>query len=161
MKTIKRLLITVLVIIGFFGAVAINEQMNTGGLFSKRMDGKIVGIQYSYGSFNGGYYDYKLTDENGKAHFVAQGGNGVELNIDKEVDPSVLEKLAEIINDYGIYRWDGFNKSDDDILDGFSFSLEVIYDDGKSIHANGYMKYPQNFDVCDSALTEVFVSLCE
>lgn len=61
-------------------------------------------------------------------------------------------KLQSIIKEHNIRAWDGFDKSDDDVLDGASFSLRVEYDDGSTITAEGYMKWPDGFKEASEAL---------
>ena len=46
---------------------------------------------------------------------------------------------------YNVNKWDGFNKSDKNVLDGNSFSFSYSNTDNKSIEAHGYMKWPNNY----------------
>ena len=100
---------------------------------------------YNYGSYNGGYYEYNIKNKNKKNIFTAKGYNGVNLNINKEIDEYYLEQLSKIIKETNIESWNGFNKKDNKILDGYSFNLKVEYKNGKTINASGYMKYPKNY----------------
>jgi len=124
----------------------------------KSYDGEIVGIEYSYGSYHGGYREYEIYIKNDKTYLVAKGGNGIDLNINKRIDNSVLEDISEIIEDNKIYKWYGFDKSDKHILDGYSFSLIVKYKDGKEEKAHGYMKYPSNYEEGHKALSDYLES---
>lgn len=126
----------------------------TGCNKADKYKGNIVEFHYNYGSYNSGYYYYSITKENDKFIFSAEGYNNVNLNINKEIDKSNLKRLAKIINANNINKWNGFNESNDDILDGNHFYLKVEYDDGKTIEASGYMKYPKNYDKGDKALKE-------
>lgn len=119
-------------------------------------DGTITSFSYSYGGYNSGYYNYNIIVDNEKIILSARGGNGVELNIDKEIEISNLTLLAQIINEKGICNWNGFEEKNDQVLDGNSFKLEVVYSDGKTLKANGYMKYPENYNIGHEALVEFF-----
>ena len=54
-------------------------------------------------------------------------------------------KLNEIIEEYGVRKWNGFNKRRKYILDGSSFALHAEFSDGRVITASGYMRYPKNY----------------
>ena len=110
------------------------------------VDDEIVSFHYSYGSYNGGYYDYDITTQEDKVRFVAKGTNGVDLDEDKEIDKSVLTELSEVVIKNKINDWDGFNESDKDVQDGYSFTLVIEYESGKTVNASGYHKYPDNYN---------------
>ena len=86
------------------------------------------------------------------------GGNGVELDLNKEISDDKLEELSRIIDDNKIYEWDGFNEDNDGILDGYSFGLKVEYADGRKIAAEGYEKYPNNYKQAHRSLTKYLES---
>ena len=113
---------------------------------NKAYEGNITEFEYNYGSFFGGYYEYHLVLDGEVVHVTASGMNGVELDIDKEIDASILEELSLVINTNKLERWDGFSKEDPHVLDGYSFDLLVKYDDGRTLEASGYEKYPENYD---------------
>lgn len=113
---------------------------------TSKNESDIVSFSYDYGSFTEGYYKYSITVENDKVLFSAKGLNGINMNINKEIDASYLDNLSEIINDKEIYKWDGFDEKDNSILDGYSFSLKVEYADETTLKADGYMRYPNNYD---------------
>ena len=116
-------------------------------------EGEIISISYSYGSYNGGYWNYEIYKENQKTFVKAKGWNGVELNLNKQVDNNVLDDISQIVKEKEIYKWYGFNKEDKNVLDGYSFSLTIKYSDGKEGKASGYMKYPNNYTSAHKELT--------
>lgn len=118
----------------------------------------IKSFHYNYGSYNGGYHYYSIEEDDGKMMINGAGGNGVELDINKEISDDRLEELSRIINDNKIYEWDGFNEDNDGILDGYSFELKIKYADGREIVAEGYEKYPQNYEQAQRNLTEFLES---
>lgn len=135
-----------------------------GGIYISRnkpedpTSNNITSFKYSFGSFTGGYYDYEIDQDGNKYIFVATGGNGVDLDVNETIDQSFLDDIQEIIQRYKVKRWNGFNKSDDDILDGHSFSLLIGYDDYE-IMAEGYMKYPKKYMDFQTEMQEYFTSL--
>ena len=91
-----------------------------------QIESDIISFEYNYGSYNGGYYDYKISVNDDIASFAAKGSNGVNLDIDKEIDMSYLVSLSNIINDNKIYEWNGFNKHDNLVMDGYSFEFMQV-----------------------------------
>ena len=133
----------------------------TGCAKSNKIESDIISFTYEYGSYNNGYYKYTIfvSVEENMVMFTAEGHNGVNLNINKEIDSSYLNQLSDIINDNKIYEWDGFHKSEDDVMDGYSFKLNIGYKNGETIDASGYMKYPDNYDNCHEALLKFLKSI--
>lgn len=120
----------------------------------KKSNGKIIHFFYSYGSYSGErIYEIEVTDD--KAIIMAKGYNGVDLNLNKEISTSYLEKIQKVVDKYDINSWDGFKKTDYDILDGDGFSIIIKYENGKEISATGYMKYPKNYKKASSELRKI------
>lgn len=126
---------------------------------NKAYEGNITEFEYNYGSFFGGYYEYHLVLDGDVVHVTAEGMNGVELDIDKEIDASILEELSLVINTNKLERWDGFSKEDPHVLDGYSFDLLVKYDDGRTLEASGYEKYPENYDKVHEEIVEILQAI--
>lgn len=116
-------------------------------------------FHYFYGSYFGGYWDYSIVTEDGKTVLTANGRNGVELSVESEIPAEALEELKNILIKEDIGAWNGFSKSNDGIMDGHSFSLSVLFSDGKTIAASGYMKYPANYEAGSKALEEYLETL--
>lgn len=55
------------------------------------------------------------------------------------------EKLESILRKYHVGKWNGFNKNNPYVLDGDSFSLSIVFQNGTSISASGYMKWPKQY----------------
>ena len=56
-----------------------------------------------------------------------------------------VEELIDLFNEYEVWRWNGFNEHDSDVMDGSSFYFTLNIQDGKEIEASGYMMYPENY----------------
>jgi hypothetical protein len=149
-----------MITLGTFGVIKLMKILNNNDGDREIIDSNIIEFSYEHGSYFGGYNEYHLYyTEEGIAHIEAIGYNGSELNIDKDIDESVFGEIERIVNDQEIYKWDGFDESDNDILDGSSFSLKITYKDGQSINAHGYMKYPDNYRIASDALTDYLNTL--
>jgi surface protein len=133
----------------------------TGCKDKKNFDGDIVSFRYSEGSGMGPSYEYEINLEKNKYIFKAGGYNGANLDVEKEISEEQVKKLSKIINDNDIKSWDGFDKSDKDVMDGHSFSLFVNYKSGEKIEAHGYMKYPSNYREASKELEDYLLLLAK
>ncbi len=105
---------------------------------------------YSFGSYHGGYWDYNIypvVDEFGEKRFRlrANASNGYYLDIDEYVDEKVLLDISKIVNENEIYKWNGFNFSNNNVLDGYGFRIELLYNKG-NISARAYHNTPSNYE---------------
>lgn len=159
----KRLIIFIIVIIliisSYFCITYFEEYKKLKILEDSILSSEIVNFKYDYGSYNGGYFEYEISKSNEKTIFTAHGLNGVDLDITTEVEPSTLDDILEIVKNENITSWNNFSKSNDDILDGYSFSLEIDFENGEKIHAYGYEKYPKNYDIAHKALSNYLEKL--
>ncbi|MEA4810994.1 MAG: hypothetical protein VB108_00290 [Anaerolineaceae bacterium] len=150
MKKIILTLISILLVLAFGAACTKKVEAPQGPLQS---------FHYEFGSYNGGYWAYTLTREKeGKAHLLAKGMNGVDLNLDEEIDSKTLDQIADILDKNKVAAWNGFNERDNAILDGYGFSLKADYGEEK-IEASGYMKYPKNYQIVHDSLVEILNGL--
>jgi hypothetical protein len=60
------------------------------------------------------------------------------------------------LNEHEVARWNGFDKNNRNVLDGNSFTLSVTMENGKDIHAHGYMKWPKGYQETKAALDGFF-----
>ena len=150
----KYFMIGMVLILVIIGLLIFNRYNN-----KEIYDEDIISFEYSYGGYPGGYWDYKIYTENGKTYILARGMNGVDLNINKEIDKSILEDISKIVQENKIYEWNGFNKKSSFILDGYFFSLTIKYNDGKEVKAYGHEKYPTNYEISHEILSNYLESI--
>ena len=75
------------------------------------------------------------------------------------VDNEFIDKVIELLNKYEVIKWNGFDKSDINVLDGDSFSFSIITNENEEIKAHGYMLWPKNYGNVKSGLDSLFSSL--
>ena len=63
-----------------------------------------------------------------------------------ELDKKTINKIIDILNKYDVVNWDGFNKTDNNVLDGNSFHMNLTIQNNENISAFGYMMYPNNYN---------------
>ena len=169
-KKNKIIAIIIAVVVAIVGIVAtillINNNNENGGDGSgaRTLGGNITSFSFGKSYGMGGEVEYLLSRQGNKAHYKRNTFGALsekDGNVEKTVDLKYLDELARIIRDDGIVEWDGFDESDGAILDGGGFSLKVEYDDGKSINAHGYMKYPDDYEAVKNELDSFFKRLEE
>ncbi|MBR4555065.1 MAG: hypothetical protein IKO27_05670 [Ruminococcus sp.] len=107
-------------------------------------------------------YDYDCDTADGRGVIsIRIEGVREEDALKLDADEGFAEELERIIAEYGLRKWDGFSKSDQNVLDGSSFGFSVRYDDKSSISAHGYMRYPKNYAEVNSAFDGLFLPLYE
>lgn len=72
-----------------------------------------------------------------------------------ELDKKTISKIIDILNKYDVFNWDGFKKSDLDVLDGNSFHMYLTIQNKKNISASGYMMYPKNYGKVENELNNL------
>ena len=117
-------------------------------------------ITYSNGYAMNSYTRYELRLEDGKylAEIKPYGVSEEDL-LEIEVDKSVIDKIAEVLKKYEVNKWNGFDKTDQGVLDGDSFSLSVGLEDNKSISAHGYMMWPEHYRDVVSEISSIFMDI--
>lgn len=87
--------------------------------------------------------------------------NGVPFDEATEynLDESTVLEVEELLNKYNVSKWNGFNKSDQNVLDGDSFGFYLIMQNGDSISASGYMKWPDNYAEVKEGLDNIFAKV--
>lgn len=78
-----------------------------------------------------------------------------EINVTEEF----VKKVEDVLSENEVGSWDGFKKSDKNVLDGDSFGMYIDFVDGTSISANGYMSWPKNYSTVRNKLDDLFMGL--
>ena len=120
-----------------------------------------------YLSYSKGYmmnanirYDFNFDKETNKyyveikPYLIAE-----EDKLKIEVDDSFKDKLSDILIKYNVDKWDGFNKSDQNVLDGDGFSFSARFQDDTSVSASGYMMWPDNYRNVRDELDSLFMDI--
>ncbi len=141
MKNIRRFFALFLAVVLTFGMIC-----------SCTRDTTIEGIRsfsYSYSQNNTmyGYCSYSITKtDDGYEAYVKQMDVPDDESPRFPVDQETVDILVELLNKHKVSGWDGFNKSDKNVLDGNGFELNIhMTEDDDGISAHGYMKYPDGY----------------
>ena len=88
---------------------------------------------------------YELTCGDEYTVKIKQNGQPYEEAKTYPISDEQVEAVIDLLNKYEVWKWDGFDEHDPDVMDGRSFSFSLTLQDGKEINARGYMMYPENF----------------
>ena len=135
---------------------------------NKRKHNKVIRniVSFEYSSVNGmaidDYTKYSIECNKNLCIYVIKPDGKKESDVKKiELDNNLISELAEKLNKYNVYSWDGFDKTDKDVLDGKSFSIRIAMNDGNSIFARGYMMWPEKYKEVEKELDNFFLSIYE
>lgn len=122
-------------------------------------DREIAGIRelsfrYRSGGSDVRYELYRRDD--GYEACVRLEGESADDAVTVKVGEDAADEIADLLNTYDVMRWDGFHESERGVLDGDRFSLEVYFGEGSGVSADGYMRWPENYDEVCEGLDEIF-----
>ena len=115
--------------------------------------GKLIAFSYHFGSFNGGYWNYSIFEQNGNYFFEGTGHNSVSLDVRGEVYEQTLVEISELIEENEIKKWHGFSGVNKNVYDGYGYKLEAVFEN-ETLHASGYMLYPPGYETGHQALAD-------
>lgn len=113
-------------------------------------------FSYSTGNYMNASVSYELVCKDKCILSFKDDGVSYEDAKEYEVDKKILKEIEIILKQYHVARWDNFHKYDKNVLDGNSFSFRVCFENDREIEANGYMKWPKNYQEVKKELNELF-----
>lgn len=72
-----------------------------------------------------------------------------------EVEEDIFSAVENLIQKKEIWRWDGYDEVDPNVMDGDGFSLYVEYDNDYSIDASGSNEFPKGYGDFSDELNEL------
>ena len=119
-------------------------------------------FSYSTSNYIYGSVSYDIALENEKYILTIKLDNVAPEDADKiEINNTILENVLAILNKYQVKNWNGFNKSDSNVLDGNSFNMSITEKDETHISAHGYMMWPENYREVKQELDELFKNILD
>ncbi len=119
-------------------------------------------LSYSKGYAANSYVRYGLSYDKSKNCYIATikpYGIDEDDYLEIEVDKKFRDNIKDVLVEYHVEKWNGFNKNNPNVLDGDSFSLNVKIDEDESISASGYMMWPENYRNVVSAIDNLFMTI--
>lgn len=114
------------------------------------------------GTYMNAGVDYSYISDGEKASITVRlDGVSEDDALTIPVSEDFSRRLEDIIERYKLRKWDGFSKSDKNVLDGSGFGFNAAFDDGTRISASGYERYPKDHSQVVGALEGLFLPLYE
>lgn len=117
-------------------------------------------FSYSTGTMSNSSVSYDLSYKDGvytasvKPDGVAEEDASVYI-----VDEAFVSKLEAALQENHVERWNGFQKSNPNVMDGNGFSFSYYTMDLEGCSASGYMSWPGNYGEVKAAIEGVFAQL--
>ena len=136
-----------------------NNILDGGNKMAEKKE--IRSFSYSHnGSISYDGYNYTFyQDENG-VHLTAELNCGWE-KLDVDLEDGIMEQLETIVFEHQMYQWDGFSKTDTNVMDGEGFSLDITFMDGTTVSAHGSNAFPSGYGAAEDAFNGLFWELTE
>ncbi|MBE6734059.1 MAG: hypothetical protein E7563_01785 [Ruminococcaceae bacterium] len=134
----KRLLLVFMVVVTAFALFGCGNNKITS----------VEEARLSYSSYHSGGTVYEFVPEGDKIRICCYEDVYTEDGFVQELKKSALvdtEKFIEHMNYCKVYRWDGFSGNAWGVMDGTSFTFTATVNEGDSIYAHGYMKFPKDY----------------
>jgi len=121
-------------------------------------DEKVEKLQYDYaGTAIGDIYTYRVFQEEGEVKLEISYMNINDENPDVFVlDADVLEQIMALIQKHGANNWNGYRKTDQDVLDGDSFHVSIKLSGKKEIYFSGSNCAPEGYYGFEKELLGLF-----
>ena len=153
MKKIFLILIIIIIIITIIFIIKRKKEVEISKI-------KYFNFGYTTGNMIDAYVSYNIELKD-KKYLVSIKPTRIpeEETLKIEISPKEMNKIKKILKENEVGKWDGFQKSDKNVLDGNSFSLSVRFTNNDSISASGYMKYPNNYKKVQDELDKFFMNI--
>ena len=73
-------------------------------------------------------------------------------------DPALAAELVRIMDEYNVQSWDGFDESDENVLDGEFFGFSAALTNGVTIRADGDNSFPEHYFQASGEIEELLAS---
>ena len=112
------------------------------------------------GSISYDGYNYTFYRDEIGVHLTAEMNCGWE-KLEIDLDDEVMDQLETIVYEHRMYSWDGFSKTNSNVMDGEGFSLYIDFMDDTRISAHGSNAFPEGYGDAESAFNKIFWDLTE
>ena len=139
-----------LIIMSLLSILGINASANNDGIkhFEYRYRGSIGGDSFSI-EVN------RATDTTPATITLDYMQHRDYGKLSSSVNEAFIDSIEALCEKYDIQKWDGFNETNHEVLDGSGFSLYVKYESGKSVNAYGNNSFPAGYRKFRSDLDEL------
>lgn len=77
------------------------------------------------------------------------------------VSEDIINKINTWVDEYNIKSWDGFYMTQENVMDGGGFDLNITLSTGETISAHGSNAYPEGYSDANKVLKEIIAEALE
>jgi len=115
---------------------------------------------YGNGSHTGAIFSYDVCrSEDSDGYIVNLQLHAGNIEHTLSADKTFMEKLREIVRKHDLWKWNGFHKTAQGMLDGSSFGLRISFADGSCIGASGDNRFPDGYSDASADIRALFNEL--
>ena len=81
--------------------------------------------------------------------------------ITQYLDDCYGASMGALVRRCGLWKWNGFDKNDRNVMDGEGFDLTICYADGKQMEASGDNAFPDGYKAAENEINTYFKELLE
>lgn len=107
-------------------------------------------------SFRGGTYSYNIRKENSIYLFEYDCVDVKYGKLIMEISNEKAEEVISLLKQLKVGKWNGFNGSNPDMLDGYSFTMSADFEDGAHLYCCGENNFPDGFFELRDQLRKIF-----
>ncbi len=128
----------------FLYTLSVDGELNVSITAQRRL----TRFWYTHGGYNApqSYEIYLLED----SYYLIRGRVPAQ-----KLDDATVQKIEALISEYGLESWDGFDESNEYVLDGEDFSLNIRFGDGTQITASGNNAFPPDYFEAMGSIEEI------
>lgn len=112
------------------------------------------------GSYPGFSYEIHPDEKNPEKtvmKFIDGSKDFKEVN--KKVDSGTMGQVSMLCENLDIKSWDNFNEVNEGVLDGSGFVLQIEYEDGTKVRAEGDNSFPKNYQEFERGIRAILEKL--
>lgn len=110
---------------------------------------------YHNGTISYDGYNYTFYQDEEGVHLTAEMNCGWE-KLEVDLNDEIMDQLETIVHEHQMHDWDGFNKTDSNVMDGEGFSLYIDFMDNTRIAAHGSNVFPEGYDDAEGLFNDLF-----
>ena len=118
-------------------------------------------FSYSKGYMANAYIRYNISCKEKCTATIKPYGVAEENAYELDISNDVMDEIKSLLIKYDVYKWNGFNKNDKNVLDGDSFNFYFKKKNVDKIEASGYMMWPKNYADVRNGLDSIFNKILE
>lgn len=117
---------------------------------------ELQNLRFEGGAYFSSYLELRIS----KSRLTAQRRPALpefSAEVKRTLSPEELESLIHVLNKVKVLEWKLNYEDHQGVLDGYSWSLYLVYNGGKRKKTSGYVNTPENYEELEEMLEKLAV----